>query len=140
MTERIKCELADFNSETSEYESVTCECGRFLFKTFLPIHDERGVTEESFFCDCGIIYHWAYGNVVEKVDNGINWLLKRTENARSAEQNLSATKRYLRELEEQNKRYREALEGILNLRNNTYPTEYVIKAESLSRGALEESK
>lgn len=110
MTERIKYELADFNSETSEYESVTCECGRFFFKTFLPIYDTGGVTEESFFCDCGIIYHWAHGNVVEKVDNGTDWLLKRTEDARRTESNLNAVRRELHEVKGQNKRYREVLE------------------------------
>lgn len=111
MTDRKKYELADFNDKTSEYEEVTCECGNFLFKTFLPIYDERGITEESFFCDCGAIYHWAYGSVVEKVCNGVDWLLKRAEDARSAEQNLSAVKRELRKLKDENKRYREALEN-----------------------------
>ena len=43
-------------------------------------------------------------------------------------------------LYEENKRYREALEEILNLRNNTYPTEYVIRAESIARKALEETE
>ena len=43
----------------------------------------------------------------------------------------------IKELEKQNKRYREALEEILNLRNNTYPTEYVIRAESIARKALQ---
>lgn len=112
MTKRTKYELGDFNSETSEYEEVTCDCGRFTFKTLLPIYDERGIVEESYFCDCGIMYHWAYGNVVEKVDNGIDWLLKRAEDASLAESNLSAVRRYLREEEEQNKRYQDLLKEI----------------------------
>ena len=113
MTERAKYEPGDFNSKTSEYESVTCYCGRSTFKTFLPIYDERGIAEESYFCDCGIIYHWAYGNVVEKVDNGIDWLLKRAEDASLAESNLSAVRRHISEVEQRNKRYREALRKII---------------------------
>lgn len=107
---KIKRELGDFNSDTSEYESVTCECGASLFKTFLPIYDERGITEEAYFCDCGIIYHWAYGNVVKKVEDGIDWLLQRAEDARNSEGSLRATKTHLRKLEEINQRYREVLE------------------------------
>ena len=112
MTERTKYELGDFNSKTSEYESVTCYCGRSSFKTFLPIYDERGIAEESYYCDCGTIYHWAYGNVVEKVYKGVDWLLKRAEDASLAESNLSAVRRHLREEEQQNKRYQYLLKEI----------------------------
>lgn len=107
---RVKHELRDFDVETRKYKNVTCSCGRTTFKKFLSELDERGIVEESSLCDCGAIYHWAYGNVVGEVKDGIDWLLKRAEDARRNEGNLSAVKRRLRESEEQNKRYREALE------------------------------
>ena len=148
MTERTKYELGDFNSETSEYDEVTCDCGRFTFKTLLPIYDERGIVEETYFCDCGIMYHWAYGNVVEKVDNGIDWLLKRAEDAKSAESNLSAVRRYLREEEEQNKRYREVIKSmkseikyaLYSNKSEDVKRHYLQNAEREADEALEESQ
>lgn len=110
MTERRMQELSDYNSDTSEYEKVSCECGRSLFKTFLVACDERGITEESYYCACGVIYHWAYGHVVGKVINGADFLLKRAEDAQSSERNLVAVRNELKSIKEQNKRYREALE------------------------------
>ena len=44
------------------------------------------------------------------------------------------------EIEQQNKRYREALEEIINARNHFYPTEYVFGVEGIARQALEESE
>ena len=131
MTERTKYELVDFNSETSEYDEVTCDCGRFLFKTFLPIYDERGIAEESYFCDCGTVYHWAYGNVVEKVFKGVDWLLKRAEDAKSAESNLSAVRKYLREEEEQNKRYREVIEKAIDDLENECLWDALVRLKAL---------
>ena len=148
MTERTKYELGDFNSKTSEYDEVTCDCGRFTFKTFLPIYDERGIAEESYFCDCGIIYHWAYGNVVEKVDNGIDWLLKRAEDASLAESNLSAVRRHISEVEQRNKRYRETIKSVrseikyalYSNKSEDVKRHYLQNAEREATEALEEMK
>ncbi len=42
------------------------------------------------------------------------------------------------DLQQENKRYREALVEIINARNHLYPTEYVFGVEGIARKALEE--
>ena len=44
-------------------EDICPNCGERLFvKTW---DDDRGVVEIYKSCECGYLYHWAYGNVIE---------------------------------------------------------------------------
>lgn len=113
MKVRQECKLYDFNSKTSEYENVICKCGNHLFKAFFPVYDERGILEETYCCiNCNSVYHWAYGNIVEKMDNGLDWLLQKVEEGYSAERNLSALRRDFRLLEQENRNLKEELEEL----------------------------
>lgn len=136
---RKRYELANFNDKTLEYENVTCECGEFLFKTFLASHDERGIVEESYYCACGVIYHWTYGNVAEKVANGTDWLLKRAEDAQSSERNLVTVRRDLKILKCERDCYHETLKEILSIEKdiNFNPYSYMmLEIMDMARQAL----
>lgn len=113
MKDRVKCELADFNHKTREYEEVVCSCGEWLFIPFLPFYDERGISEESYCCiGCQSIYHWAHGNVVEKIEEGVDWLLQKVEDGHNAKNNVGALRRDIRSLEQENKELKKKLEEL----------------------------
>lgn len=110
---RQESKLYVFNSKTLEYENVICKCGEYLFKAFLPIYDDGGILEESYCCtNCQSLYHWAYGDVVEKLDDGLDWLLQKVEEGYSAERNLSALRRDFRLLEQENRNLKKELEEL----------------------------
>jgi Zn ribbon nucleic-acid-binding protein len=46
------------------------ECGEVL--KIKKWHDDIGLVEERRECECGHIYHWAYGVVVE-ISHGKYW-------------------------------------------------------------------
>lgn len=140
---RKKYELENFNTKTLEYEKVVCECGKFLFKTFLSSYDDRGITEESFFCDCGAIYDWTYGNVAKRLDNGVDWLLKRAEEAQNSERNLVAVRRELKILKEEKDSYHEALKEILSIEKDDEFNPYaymMLEIMDVTRQALKGAK
>ena len=72
------------------------------------------------------------------------WLIEQVERVQELEKERdewkdTAQSYYMtnQELREQNKRYREALEGILDARNHFYLNEYVFGVEGIARQALE---
>lgn len=120
MMERQKYETYCFNYETKESEIFVCDCGRKEFKSFGGYYDNFGTVEEMLLCDCGIVYEWAYGDIVNKIDNGIDWLIERTEESFKFSSNLALTEFKLEDTEKEKQsleielnRIKESLEELI---------------------------
>lgn len=137
---KSKHELYCFNHETKDNEIFVCECGRTEFKFFNSEHDHQGTIEEMLLCDCGIVYKWAYGDIVNKIDNGIDWLIKRTEDSFRFSSNLYYTRMELNEAEKKNEDYYKVINNIVEKAALFGVSEEVYDAMKDAIKIVEESK